>query len=330
VIASRAARFGTDPDEKGLQARARSLDRAHVRSAFVVGSCLLLALSGAWVDARADELSDIEKAYAAYAAHKYVDAEERLRTLLDPVTGTLKDPDRIADARMYLGTVLLAEHRRADALSVFQRLLLDKEDYQPDPLRVPLEALDALIDVRAEIRQKVRALQVERARQQLDEQAKIEAEKQRAAARVAVLEKLASEQVLIERHSRWIGLLPFGIGQFQNRQDALGWTFLTTESLLAVGSAISAGLTVYNEANASNALAASDVPRASGYNARAHGDWEANVAFAGAFVAVAIVGILQAELTYAPAYVQVRKRELPTISVTPTVGPGGIGLIGRF
>lgn len=295
-----------------------------------MGLGLLLALAGAWSEVRADELSDLEKAYAAYAARKYVDAEGRLRALLNPNTGTLKAPDRVADARMYLATVLLAEGRRPDALAVFQRLLLDKEDYQPDPLRIPLEALDALIDVRSQIREKVRALQVERARQQQDEQAKVEAEKQRGVARIAMLEKLAGEEIVIEPHSRWTALLPFGIGQFQNRQDALAWTLLASESILAAGSIVSAGLTLYNETNARDALARSDSAQASGYNARAKSDWVVDASFFGAFVAVAIAGVVHAEATLAPEHVQVRRRALPSLSLAPVVGPSGAGLIVRF
>jgi hypothetical protein len=306
------------------------LDLGHVRRAFYAGLGLLLALLGPLTQVRADEISDLEKAYAAYAARKYVDAEGRLRALLSPETGTLKDPDRVADARMYLGAVLLAEGRRTDALAVFQRLLLDKEDYQPDPLRIPLEALDALIDVRSQIREKVRALQVEKAREQQEEQAKAEAEKQRAAGRIALLEKLASEEIVIQRNARWIALVPFGAGQFQNRQDALGWSLLLSESLLGAGSIVSAGLTLYNEGNARDALSRSDSAQAHGYNQRARGDWVADVAFLGSFAAVGIVGILHAELTFVPENVQVQKRALPSLSLAPVVGPGGLGLMGRF
>jgi hypothetical protein len=291
---------------------------------------LSLVLLGALAEARADELSDLEKAYAAYAARKYVDAEERLRTLLNPTSGTLKDPDRVADARMYLGAVLLAEGRRNDALAVFQRLLLDKEDYQPDPLRIPLEALDALIDVRSQIREKVRALQVERARQQQDEQAKLEAEKQRAAARIAMLEKLAGEEIVIERNSRWIAVLPFGIGQFQNRQDPVGWTFLVAESVLGAGSVVSAALTLYNETNARDALARNDTAQAMGYNERARTAWWANVAFFGGFAATAVAGVVHAQATFLPERVQVRRRALPPLSFAPVVGPGGVGFVVKF
>jgi hypothetical protein len=301
-----------------------------VRRGLCTGLGLLLALLGALAEARADELSDLEKAYAAYAARKYVDAEERLRALLNPATGTLKDPDRVADARMYLGAVLLAEGRRPDALGVFQRLLLDKEDYQPDPLRIPLEALDALIDVRSQIREKVRALQVEKARQQQDEQAKVEAEKQRAAARIAVLEKLAGEEIVIERNSRWIAILPLGVGQFQNRQDALGWTFLVAESLLGAGSVVSAGLTLYNESNAQDALGRNETAQADGYHERARSDWVADAAFFGGFVGVAIAGVVHAQATFVPEHAFVQKRSLPPLSLAPVVGPGGIGLVGRF
>jgi len=59
--------------------------------------------------ARADAKDDLEKAHNAYMTHRYDDAEARLRALLDPTRSGLKDPDSIADARMYLAAVLLAE-----------------------------------------------------------------------------------------------------------------------------------------------------------------------------------------------------------------------------
>ena len=105
--------------------------------------------------ARADALSDLEKAHNAYVAHKYDDAEARLRALLDPHAGTLKDADNIADARMYLGATLLAQGKKADAEAVFEQLLRDKPDYQPDSLRVTLQAIDALIDVRSRMREEL-------------------------------------------------------------------------------------------------------------------------------------------------------------------------------
>ena len=83
---------------------------------------------------------------------------------IDPATGAIKDSDNLADARMYLGAVLVAQGRPTDADAQFEQLLLDKPDYQPDPLRVALPAIDAFIDTRTRVREKLAAMQAESVR----------------------------------------------------------------------------------------------------------------------------------------------------------------------
>ena len=290
---------------------------------------LLLLLLGRPPDLRADELGDLEKAYGAYAAHKYADAETRLRALLDAATGTLKDEDAIADARMYLAATLLAEGKTREAANVLERLLLDKPDYQADPLRIPLPALDALADARSRQRDTLNAIKEEKARKAHQEREKIEAEKRKAAMRLATLEQLASEELVVERHSRLWALIPFGVGQFQNRQAALGWGFLLGESVLAMGSVVSAALTLNNAALANDELNRHQ-PTAGGYNQRAQEDAIAGNIFAGAFAVVALVGIVQAELAFVPEHTEIRRRPLPPLSLAPVVGPGTLGVVGRF
>ena len=95
------------------------------------------------------------------------------------------------------------------------------------------------------MRDKLAAIQAERVRQAQAAQAKLEEEKQRQARRLAMLEELASTETVIERHSRWFALVPFGAGQFQNGQTAEGWLFLIGEGLLAGGSVVASGLSVY-------------------------------------------------------------------------------------
>ena len=208
--------------------------------AAVIAGATLLSVTHA---AKADPLADLEKAHSAYVSHRYDDAESRLRALLDPSTGGLKDPDTIADARMYLGAVLVAEGKKEEAASVFEQLLLDRHgDYQPDPLRVSQDAIDAFIDARTRVRDQLNAIQAEQVRKAQDEKAKAELERQRAADRLAMLEKLATTEVVVEHRSRWIALLPFGAGQFQNNQKDAAWLFLSSEVLLAAGSFVGGGL----------------------------------------------------------------------------------------
>src|SRR5215471_18744356 len=91
------------------------------RRAWITASISVLIL--ATRAAHADALGDLEKGYSAFAAHKYNDAEARLRVLavLDSRASDLKDPDIAADARMYLGSVLVAEGKKEEASAVFEK-----------------------------------------------------------------------------------------------------------------------------------------------------------------------------------------------------------------
>jgi hypothetical protein len=280
----------------------------------------------------ADPLGDLEKAHTAYVAHKYDEAETRLRALLDAKTTPLVDPNNLADARMYLGAVLVAESKKEEASRVFEQLLLDKPDYEPDPLRVSMDAVDVFFDARSRSREKLAAIQAALVRKAQDEKAKVEAERQKAVVRLAMLEKLASEQVVTERNSRWKALLPFGVGQFQNGQDTLGVLFLSTEVAFVIGSLVGAGLTLYNAGQVNEAVQHGD-STAAAWNKHAQVAALVGDSFAGAFALVAAVGILQAQLAFVPERTEIRPRRLPELSLSTlrlVVGPGTVGVAGRF
>jgi hypothetical protein len=307
------------------------LDRSGVRPlrrivALVAPAVLVVAAER---QAHADGEAELEKARSAYVAHRFPYAESHLRALLDAKTGGLESPDSIADARMYLGAVLLAESKRDEANDTFEKLLTEKPDYQPDPLRVSPEAIDALIDTRTRLQSKLAAIQAENVRRAEENKTKTLIDKQKAALRIAMLEKLASEEIVTEKNSRWVALVPFGVGQFQNGQTTLGFTFLATESLLGAGSLVGAGLMLYNAGQTQAAVVRGD-GTAPGYNARAQeAAWTGDV-FAGAFLLAGAIGVLHAELTFVPEKVTVRKRELPPVTLMPFIGPTGVGVVGTF
>jgi hypothetical protein len=284
----------------------------------------------ATVRASADPAADLEKAHNAYVAHQYDEAESALRALLDPTTGTLKDPDNIADARMYLGATLVAEKKNDEAARVFADLLTDRPEYQPDALRVSLDAMNAFTDARARNRDRLATIMAEKVRKAQEEKAKAEAERQKEALRVAMLEKLASTEVITHDNSRLIALVPFGAGQFQNGQTGLAWTLLVSEGLLVIGSGVGAAMTGYNLGQVNNARQQFGQGQvANGYNSRAQQWAYVGDSMAGAFFLVALVGVLHAELTFVPDETTTRPRALP-VSLTPVLGPTGAGIVGSF
>jgi tetratricopeptide (TPR) repeat protein len=287
----------------------------------------LLAASAA----HADAVGDLEKAHSAYIAHMYDDAETRLRALLDEKTGGLKDPDNIADARMYLGAVLVEERRKDEANEVFEKLLLEKPDYTPDSLRVSSEAVNAFLDAQSRLHETLQKNQAKKVQEEQARKAKAELERQKAALHLAMLEKLATEERVVEHNSRWRALVPFGVGQFQNGDETWGWVFLSTEGLLAVGSVVGAAVSVYEEVQSNDALRRADLQStAQYYHDNAYTAAVVTDVLAGGLLLTAIVGAVHAEVTFVPERLSIRKRVLPQVSLSPVFGPLQIGVSGRF
>ncbi len=298
---------------------------------FLAAAAFVVAFAAGAAEARADGASDLEKAHDAYVAKDYADAEARLRILLDPKTGTLKDPDNVAEARMYLGASLWAEGKKDDAAKTFDQLLLDKPDYEPDQFRVDKEHIQAFRDEQARLREQLAALQAEKVKKQQEEKAKVAAAAAREALRLKMLEQLAGEETVIETSSRWKAMLPFGVGQFQNGQSTLGWTLLVGESVFALGSVVGGVGMLYNVVQQDDNAGQSQL--AQGYHDRAVAWFVAGDVFFGLFAVTAAGGVLHAQLTFVPEHVTIRKRDIPPppqVTLAPILGPAGVGLRGSF
>jgi len=303
---------------------------------------LLAALALAPRGASADETTDFEKGRYAYIARKYDEADERFRAMLDPATGTVKDRALVAQARMHWGAVLWAKGKRAEAEEIFERLLLDDPLFEPDPLGFPTEVINAFVDVRARIRELLRAAAQEKARREADRKVREESERRRESARIATLERLAREETLVERHSRLLALVPFGAGQFQNQQRSLGYFFLSTELAFLATTAVTLPVYLTQVSSASEAYQARDSFRAQQYLDRAATTRIVNLVAVGAFAATAIAGVVHAQMTFVPEHSATRSRAMPkelAPFVAPTAGPSRegaamdgamFGVVGRF
>jgi hypothetical protein len=179
------------------------------------------------------------------------------------------------------------------------------------------------------MRAELEAAARERVRREQEEKAKADLARQKEALRLALLERLASEEVVIERNSRWKALIPFGVGQFQNRQDGLGWFLLASETALLVGSVVAGGLSFYYDTQANSALR-DNTGLAPGYNDYANKAYLTANVLGGLFAATAIAGVVQAQITFVPEWPTVRKRQLPQLSLHPIVSPTFMGLQGQF
>lgn len=299
--------------------------------------------------ARADDQAELDKGRNAYRGRAYVEAEKRFREMLDPQTGTIHDPNIMTQAYMYWGATELALNKKGDAEHIFELILRRDQRYEPDPLAFPVAVLDTFTDTRERIKHELDAQAAEAQRRAEEKRHREEAARAREEARVALLEKMAAEQPITEHHSRWIAFVPFGAGQFQNGEKALGWFFAGSESAFAVTAGVAEVVSLAKESQAqdiyrNNPTVSNPAVTANANEARNTAvTWRwVNLGFAGAFVATAVAGIIQANAKFQPEVTFVQKRAIPQrdaarldwhLDIAPAVGdrPGGtVGVSGRF
>jgi hypothetical protein len=320
------------------------------RSLWTLGLALAIAMVARVARAQTiDEQQEFEKGRYAYRTKDFAGAEVRFRAMLDPVSGSLHDKVLVNQARMYWGAALIATGRTPQALEQFDRILTVDPSFDPDPTVFPAEVGDAFIDTRAGYQKRVLEQKEEEARRERKRKQDEDEAKRAQVARLEQLERLVTEEHVIDRHSRWVALLPGGIGQFQNGNTGLGWFFLSTESLLIVGTLVSVADYYVQNANAKAAFTSlAQRPLAQQYVDRADEALIADQIIFGALAATAIAGIIEAEASYVPQFSSVKARPLPPLPGTspdakptanvplvqwnfgaaPVFGPGGKGVSG--
>jgi len=279
----------------------------------VVGALALWPATATAGDAQMYELGK-----AQFDKGLYADAERTFKAMLEgdhptcPMDSAvpaspcrLTVPSTIERARELVAAALIAQKRPKESHPYIRKILKAKKDYVPDKDQLPQELIAEIAIVKA-----------------LPEDGPPAGPDP---AYVKALEKQAQEQ-WIEAH-RWIALVPFGVGQFQNGNETLGAIFAVTETLTATASiflAVSA-----------NAIA----PRPSNTATAAIKETQfqlqvANQIVFGTFAALAIGGIVQAQVAFVPKRLSPTKRPLPKVTVLPTIAPvpGGAsaGVIGSF
>lgn len=272
----------------------------------------------------ADEKSDLEKGRNAYLAKDYLEADARFSAMLAPGSGTLRSKEVILEAKMYWGAVKFGLGKKDEAGALFEKVILENPQYDPDPLSFPTAVLDAFTDTKSRLRDKLNEIAAQKARDAAAEKARQEALAQRQGAYVLLLEKVASEERITNENSRWVALLPFGVGQFQNGRPVAGYIFLSAEAALLVGTGITFGMYRNDIGNATDALAANanttkndKILLRNAYIDRASTIRYVNLGLVAGLAAVAVAGIIEAQINYVPTLISVKKRPLPKLPDVP-------------
>jgi hypothetical protein len=293
----------------------------------VVASLAALTFVGSCTGvAHADDATAIDSAINSYDTARWDECAERFKIVL--ASPTLREVTQKNRARMYYAACLVSLKREKEADKQLEQIVRDDILYVPDKVAFSSRVLDRFTETRVRLRDEIAEKEKEKILAEIAARKAEEERKKRAQERVERLERLATEEIADKQSSRLVALVPFGIGQFQNRQKALGWVFFGTEAALATTTIVTHLLSgsiqrQSQEANADRLAARSLNDQVVLTN---------RVAF-GAFAAVALGGIVHAQITFVPVFREIRKRPLPDdLRVEPSVSRdgGSLFLSGSF
>ncbi|HKQ69837.1 MAG TPA: hypothetical protein VJT73_10890 [Polyangiaceae bacterium] len=294
--------------------------------AFVV----LLGLSLASTSVRADGASELERAKSSYDAGRYAEGAERFRDMLDPESPrALRNEELEERARAYYAACLIALGRSDEANVQIEKVIRKNGVYSPDPVIFPGKVIDRFIEVKGRLKTEIEKAAREKA--DIERAHRNKAEKEQRAY-IEGLQRLAGEETITVRHSRWIAALPFGAGQFQNGQPALGYAFLVSEALLAAASVTAGSIHMQIVADYASNATTSDF---ADFESRRRATQDVSLFCSAAFAVMAVGGVVQAQLAFVPEVKETRQRPIPKPpTLTPTISalPTGatLGLTGTF
>jgi hypothetical protein len=252
--------------------------------------------------------AEFARAVLLYSSGRYNECVAGFEPLVSP-----DSPDRFGSSelvergRVYLAACLIGAGRLQQADEVLRAAVrANPQMSPPDGLVFPQAVIDRFLRVRQELMDEIRRSErqkIQRAQEQAQEQTR---RRQAEQWRTKELEYLASQQFIVHENRRWIAMLPYGVGQFQNRENGLGWLFFGTE--VALTATVVGSLAVHkymvDRSNDPNLLQ-EDVEngRRRAYQVLVGSSW--------GLLGLAAIGIMEAEISFVPEFREVRTRPLP-------------------
>jgi len=288
---------------------------------------------------RLNDTAELARVVSLYDAGKYGECADSLKHLLSSDSPhPFHEVDVIENARIYHAACLIGSGKNQQADEPLRAAIRQNPQMKaPDSLLFPPQVIDRFLRVRETMFDVIRKAEDERVKLAQELAAQQEARAKRERERVRGLESLAQQETLITPRTRWLALVPFGVGQFQNENKSLGYVFLSSEILLAATTLIALGVETHL------VLATSQVAKSDPSNGDRIDNWKTALDYSSyAWLGVSLIGIVEAQLSFVPEQRQVRKRDLPpqlrpetsTLRVLPNAVPvqGGavFGVSGRF
>ncbi len=260
----------------------------------------------------ADDFEVFQSAQNAFEQQDYDGAASQLERLVGGEVPRVEGPLRL-ESRKYLAASYVFLGRPDDAERQFTMLLQEDPQHRLDPVAFSRDVLALFDSARRRLEEERVAAEREQARLE-EARRRREAEQLLAErGRLLTLERLARVEVVEQQNSRWIAAIPFGPGQFQNRDDPLGWTFLTLGAATLVSSIITGALYLSftdqlvdaRSLRPSRALAVDEIE-----SARTAALWINRVSFALLGV-TGIASVIDAQVRFVPTFRTERERDLP-------------------
>jgi hypothetical protein len=293
-------------------------------------------------DARLTPEAAFTRAAAFYESGQYVQCADAFAALLDDeaLAGGLAFRAR-EQARVYRGACLIAQGKTTAADEQFRAAIRESPQMAPpNAIVFPQPVIDRFIAVQSALFQEIKRSEEERAEREREAAARARNRARAERDRVLRLERLAAEETIVVKNRRFMACVPFGTGQFQNRDYVLGSIFLASEALLlgTAVTAVSIELSLNSQANGGSNLLQLD--QVAALNQNIHTANTVALVATGGLILVAAGGILEANLSFVPEFSDgVRPRKKPRTSsalraLTPTIGPATrgalLGVMGRF
>lgn len=263
-------------------------------------------------EATLSDANELARIASLVEAAKYEECAARLERLVDPKsTRPIKDPEVLETARVYQATCYLGlgKSELVDE-PLRQAIRKNPQMRPPDSLVFPQRVVERFLKVREELYAELQAnsqAAIEKARREAAEKQRRDNEEW---ANLLALQRLAREEVVITKNRRWVGFVPFGVGQFQNGNSSLGWAFFGIETALAATALSATAVYTHTVAEVAEISQRGATP-AEDVSGRLH-DWHLALTLSSyGLLGVAAIGIVEAQASFVPEVRTVRERPLP-------------------
>lgn len=177
-----------------------------------------------------------ERATLDYESGHYDRCVSAFRGLLgSPPAAASGELSERSTLHTYMSACLVASGRVELARQQFRVAILeDRQMRTPDPIVFPRSVVDLFVEVKGRLMGTLRRQQEEelrRGREQVEERIRREG---RERLRVLELERLLETETVIRKNEPWMAWVPYGLGQFHNGDNGLGWSLLAVEAALTV------------------------------------------------------------------------------------------------